>query len=338
MTVSDKKAADPAPRMLGLLLVDGFALLSYASVIEPFRAANELARADLYRWTHISVDGRPVSASNGAMVVADAKVGAATACDMLLVFAGGDPSVFRDAPTFGWLRRLASRGVAIAGVSGGPYLLARAGLLDGYRATIHWEHAAAFRDAFPDVALDTGLYVVDRKRMTCAGGTAGLDLALDLIERDHGAALAMRVGEWFIRTETRGPERPQRSSLADRFGVKDARVLRALATMESSLEEPVEREALAGVAGVSLRHLERLFVQTLGATVQDIYRRIRLDRAQQLLRATALSVTEVGAICGFVSSSHFSRAFKTEFGIAPQQLRRAPSNIKTFDDHGAAMI
>ena len=317
-------SAASATRSLGLLLVDGFALLSYAAVVEPFRAANNLADAELYRWVHVAVGGGAARASNGAAILADGKVGEALDCDLLFVFAGGDPTSFDDAATFAWLRQLAARGVGLAGVSGGPYLLARAGLLDGRRATVHWEHAAGFREDFPAVALEDGLYVVDGRRMTCAGGTAGLDLAIALIERDQGPGLAGRVGEWFIRTESRRAERSQRPTLRDRYGVRHEGTLRALAAMEAAVEDPLSREALAARAGVSVRQLERQFRTHLDATVAGIYLRIRLERASQLLRTTGLSVTDVAVACGFASSSHFARVFRHAFGHAPGAGRNRP--------------
>lgn len=306
-------------RRLGLLLVDGFALLSYASVIEAFRAGNALAGKELYSWTHVAVADTSAAASNGALLLCEQRVGETLDCDLLFVFAGGDPAAFRDAGAFAWLRSLAARGVEIVGVSGGPYLLARAGLLEGRRATIHWEHAAAFREDFPAIELQDGLYVIDRGRVTCAGGTAGLDLALELIERDHGAALAGRVGEWFIRTEARHGEGAQRRSLRERYGVRHEGLLRALDAMQSELETPHTRDALAEMAGVSLRQLERLFRTHLQATVSEVYQRIRLDHARRLLRTTELSVMEVAVACGFVSGSHFARVFRRAFGCAPTQ-------------------
>ena len=307
---------------MGLLLIDGFALMSYAAVVEPFRAANVLAGRELYRWVHISVGGRAARASNGASILADETVGAPLGCHTLFVFAAGDPAAFADHATFSWLRRLASAGVQIAGVSGGPYLLARAGLLGGRRATIHWEHQSAFVEAFPNIAMERGLYVIDGGRMTCAGGTAGLDLAIELIERDHGRDLAAQVGEWFIRTEPRSADRSQRLSLRERYGVSNSRVLKVLAHMEATVEEPVSRQGLAEIAGVSVRHLERLFVGHLGEGMRDTYLKIRLAQAEQLLRATGLSVTEIGVACGFQSISHFSRAFSGRYGIAPSRRRR----------------
>lgn len=308
-------------RVFGLLLIEGFALMSYASVMEPFRAANVLAGRELYRWIHISLDGRPVRASNGASVLADGKVGDLPGCDTLFVFAAGDPASFSDAATFAWLRRLAGDAVRLAGVSGGPFLLARAGVLDGYRATIHWEHREAFAEAFPHVAIEPGLYVIDRRRMTCAGGTAGLDLAVELIERDYGRALAVRVGEWLIRSQPRSADGPQRATLRERYGATNDRVLKILAHMETTVEDPVSRAALAAIAGVSVRQLERLFAANLGSTVNGAYLHIRLAQADHLLRHTGLPVTQVAVACGFQSPSHFSHAFRARYGASPSQRR-----------------
>lgn len=321
MTESDNQSLF-AGRTLGLLLIEDFALMSYASVIEPYRAANVLAGEALYRWRHVSIDGRPVRASNGASVAADLAVGQPLACDVLFVFAAGDPASFHDSATFAWLREIARRGAVVAGVSGGPFLLARAGLLDGYRATIHWDHRPTFAESFNQITVEPSLYVIDRRRVTCAGGASGLDLAIELIEREQGHGLATQVSDWFIRTETRAADQPQRASLRERYGVANDRVLKVLARMEASVEEPASREALASLAGVSLRQLERLFARHLGQGLNDAYRRIRLEQAVQLLRKTGLSITAVALACGFRSSSHFSRAFRAQFDASPVEVRR----------------
>lgn len=321
MAMSDEDIANGNASRIGLLLVDGFALLSYASFVEPFRAANSLSGRALYDWVHVSPAGREACASNGARLVADSRVGDAIDCDMLFVFAAGDPAAFRDEACFAWLRAQARRGIRIGGVSGGPYLLARAGLLARRRATIHWEHAVALQAEFPDLMLEQGLYVIDRDRMTCAGGMAGLDLALALIERAHGGALARRVGEWFIRAEPRGPDDAQRAALGVRHGTTNRRLLPMLAAMDAAIEDPLSRERLATRAGVSLRQLERLCRAELGASVAEIYAGLRLDRALELLRSTGLPVTEVAMACGFRSAAHFSRRFKQRHGRTPVSIR-----------------
>ncbi len=322
--------SDPtsSTRSIALLLVEGFPMLAYASIVEPFRAANILAGRTLYRWMHVAIPEaqdtgtlQPARASNGAAILAEARIEEAASCDMAFVIAGGDPAAFADRATFAALRRLAAAQLLLGGVSGGPFLLARAGLLSGHRCTVHWEHAPAMREAFPDLMLEEALYVIDRRRMTCAGGTAALDMALELIEREQGPALAMKVGEWFIRTEAREAGLAQRPSLKERFRTTDERVLRALAAMERAVEEPVSRASLAALCGVTLRQLERLFAKRLGATIADTYMAIRLDHAAQLLRATSLPVTEIALSCGFSGSSHFSRAFKQRFGSPPGKAR-----------------
>jgi transcriptional regulator GlxA family with amidase domain len=304
-------------RTLGLLLIDDFALMSYASVIEPYRAANILAGRTLYQWIHISMDGGPCHASNGAVILADQAVGGAIDCDTLFVIAGGDPTRFTDSRTFAWLRAVAARGTVIAGISAGPYVLARAGLLDGYQATVHWDHRHAFIEEFPTAVPQTGLYVIDRRRVTCAGGMAGMDLAIDLIEREQGPALSARVSDWFIRSSPRDAAGPQRLSLRDRYDINNAALLRVLAHMEAHVEEPATREDLAAIANLSVRQLERLFHSHLSATIGESYMRIRLEQAEQLLRTTVLSITQVALACGFRSASHFSRRFSARYMTSP---------------------
>lgn len=308
---------DP-PRTLGLLLLDGFALMSYSSVVEPYRAANILAGRTLYRWVHIATRDWSCRASNGATFLADQRAGEPLICNTLFVFAGGDPTGFSDRKTLAWLRRIAAQGTTIAGISAGPYIMALAGLLYGYRATIHWEHRTAFQEKFPEYNLEGGLYVIDRQRITCAGGTAGMDLAAELIAREQGHDLAAQVSDWFIRSEQRGADEPQRLSLRERYGVNNPHLLKTLAFMEAHVEEPAPRDELARLEGISVRQLERLFHDGLGTTIGETYMSIRLTQAEQLLRATTLSVTDVAIACGFRSLSHFSRRYSQRFGRQPR--------------------
>ena len=309
------------PIELALVLLDGFALMSYAAIVEPFRAANALAGRELYCWRHISLDGAPVLASNGATFLVDHGLDAPVAAGVVIVFAGGDPRRIVAPGLSSWLRRQDRAGKLVAGVSAGPYLLARAGLLDGRRATIHWDHRDVFEQDFPQVAHEEALYVIDGRRMTCAGGMAGMDLAAGLIAQSFDANLAARVGEWFIHPAPRPASGPQRQGLRERHRSAGRRVLAALAAMEEHLDETLARAELAGRAGTTVRQLERLFARELGEGVAGHYLRLRLDRAAQLLRTTSLPVTEIGMACGFRASSHFSRAFRARFGVAPSKAR-----------------
>lgn len=322
MSKNDIVPDSPAPIRIGLLLIPGFALMGYASLVEGFRAANTLSGRTLYAWLHVSTEGAAAEASSGARIIADARVGDAIAVDRLFVFAGGDPRHVDDPATSAWLRQLARGGCTIGGISGGPFVLARAGLLAGRRATIHWEHREAFAAMFGDVALERGLYAIDGPVITCAGGTAGLDLALALIARDHGQDLAQRVGEWFLRTATRAASGPQRPDPAERHGTTNHVVLQALDLIERGIDQPLSRAAIAAHCGRSLRQLERLFETHLGRSLTDSIRVLRLNRAAHLLRTTDASVTQIALECGFASPAHFSRRFHQHFGHAPSRVRR----------------
>lgn len=317
LTCSD----DSAPTHVGFLLIPDFALLPYASAIEPLRAANRLSGRALYRWSHISLDGAAAPASNGVAIAADASVGADLRLDYLFVCAGGNPSLFRHQPTFAWLRQLARRGLRIGGVSGGAYVLARANVLKGYRFTLHWEHAPAFLEDYPDLDLRRSLYEIDRDRLTCSGGTAPLDMMHAVIAAEHGGELAFAVSEWFLQTQIREGAVPQRMPLRERLGVAHAPLLRVLGRMEQTVETPAPREELARLANVSLRQLERLFRRHLGVSLGEHYLALRLERARALLRQTSLSVLEIALACGFVSASHFSRIYRERHGHSPRAER-----------------
>lgn len=306
---------------LGFLLVPGFATMSYASAIEPFRAANVLSGSDLYSWRHVALEGRAVEASTGLAFAADHAVGEAEDYDGLIVCAAGNPSTFDHEPTFAWLRRLARRGTWLAGVSGGPFVLAAAGLLDGYRCTIHWEHAAAFAEAFAQPRLTSSIYEIDRGRLTCAGGISALDMMHVLIAKAHGAALAAAVSEWFLQSHVRSGASGQLMTRFERFGLPSVGLSNVIEAMEENVEEPLPRARLAALAGVSIRQLERLFEKHMHTTLDRHYLTIRLHHAQRLLRQTRLSVGEIAIASGFRSASHFSRAYKARYGHGPRDER-----------------
>ncbi|MEZ5827955.1 MAG: GlxA family transcriptional regulator [Hyphomicrobiales bacterium] len=309
------------PQTVGFLLVPGFALMSYAAAIEPLRAANLISGRELYRWWHAAPSNEPVTASNGVAIIPDCGTDTDRAADMVFVCAGGNPATFNDKRTFAWLRRLARKGVTIGGISGGPYIVARAGLLNERRATLHWEHLPAFREAFPDVQVVPSLFEIDGNRITCSGGISALDMMVALIEREHGRQLAAAVGDWFLHTHIREGFGPQRMDLRYRLGVADEKLVRVLGAMERNLETPLSRDTLARQAGISLRQLERLFHVHVGHGIHQHYRWLRLERARQLLRETTLPVLDVALATGFASPSQFARAYRNAFGEPPSRTR-----------------
>lgn len=311
------------PTRLGYLLIDGFALMSYAPVIEPFRAANRLSGDEHYVWCHYSVDGSPAQASNGIALAVDGSVKEINDLDVLFICAGGNPALFENSNTFARLRRAARFGVRLVGVSGGPFILARAGLLDGYRCTVHWEHEVAFLENFTAPQLERELFVIDRDRITCAGGLAGLDLATALISQNLGTALARKVSDWFIQAEQRQGSGPQRLAAGQRYRVSHEGFARVLAAMDANLGEPLDRAKLASIAGLSIRQLERLFASQLRTTLSAHYQGIRLDHARRLLSETTMTIAEIGAASGFTNASYFSREFKRHFSMSPSGSRRS---------------
>ena len=303
---------------VGFLLTPGFALLPYASAVEPLRAANEITGQKLYSWHHLTPDGALVQASNGIALAPDMDWQGAASLDLLIICAGVAAVGFRDSAILRRLAVLARQGVRMGGVSAGAYLLARAGLLHGYRFTLHWELAPSFQEEFPDLDVQRCLFEIDRDRLTCSGGAAPLDMMHALIAREHGGALAVAVSDWFLQTAVREGEHPQRMSPVMRFGVRNATVLRIIAHMEANLDRPARGPDLAELAGISQRQLERLFQLHLGQTPNTFQLKLRLDHARTLLRQTELSVMEVALATGFANASHFAHAYRSRFGCTPR--------------------
>lgn len=308
-------------KSFGFFLVPRFAMLAFTSAVEPLRAANLLSGKQLYRWKVLTVDGEPVAASNGTRLIADAKVEDGGDFDNVVVCSGLDAHLFQDKSVFAWLRRSAREGARIGALSDGSYILARAGLLDGYRCTIHWNCLDGFQETFPDIDVRYELYEIDRHRFTSSGGTASLDLMLHMIEEDHGRALAVRVAEQFMHDRIRTQDDDQRMSLRLRVGVGHPKLLAAIKLMEDNLEQPLSSQELAEQTGISSRQLERLFQKYLGCPPRAYYLELRLRRAHMLLTHSSLSVMEIGLACGFVSASHFAKRYREMFSQAPQKTR-----------------
>ena len=311
-----------APQRLGFLLVPQFSMLAFVSAIEPLRVANRLAGRDLYRWDIVSRDGQSIAASNGMSLVADRSIADASGYPLAVICAGFDPEQYYDRRLKNWLQRLNSENADLGAMDTGSFLLARAGLLDGYRATTHWESLDSFRETFPKVEAENALFIMDRNRLTCAGGTAALDMMLHLISLQHGHRLAAAVSEQFIHAQIRDPRDRQRMEPRIRQGITHSGLARVIALMESNLEDPLGSEALAAAAGMSLRQLERVFDRHFGMSPRRYYLDLRLQRARALLQYTDLPVVEIAVACGFGSAAHFSRSYRAWADKAPSTERR----------------
>ena len=306
---------------IGFILIPGFALMCFASAVEPLRAANLLAGRELYRIHVFSPLGETVASSSGALVPAQPLSQPRRRLDALFVVAGGHPRSWNWPIVHIALRAYAREGILIGGISGGPYLLAEAGLIEDHRFTIHWEHEPALIEDFPSLKPEQARYVTDRNRMTCGGGVAPLDMMHALIQARLGSAFATRVSDWYLHTHVATSAEPQRASLPERHRAHHPALIAVLTKMEATIEQPLGRDTMARIAGVTPRHLDRLFAQQLGSTFLKEYRRIRLEHARKLLQQSALSVSEIAFACGFSSPAHFARRYRELYGSTPRAGR-----------------
>jgi transcriptional regulator GlxA family with amidase domain len=310
-------------RKIGFLLLNEFSLLAFASAIEPLRAANRQANKDLYHWVVASSKGISATASNKVEVSVDGDPTVLQDCKMVFVCAGVNVRENTDRTILNLVRRLDRNGVVIGAICTGTYVMAAAGLLEGRRCTIHWENIDGLSEEFPELEITNDLFEVDGMRVTCSGGTASLDMMLNLITQAHGAALAAEVSDQFIHDRIREPTDRQRMELRSRLGVSHPKLLAVVKTMEDNLEEPLAQTDIARMTNLSTRQLERLFRKYLNTTPTRYYLNLRLARARHLLRQTSMSILSVALACGFVSASHFSKCYRECYGCTPR-AERAP--------------
>ena len=309
------------PQEIGFLLIPQFSMIAFVSALEPLRLANRASGRQLYRWRVFSPDGRPVNASNGLEIRPEGALDELMEFGTVVVCSGIDAHKFHDRPTLTVLRKLDRKGADIGALCTASHILAQAGLLDGYRCTIHWENLAGFAEQFPEIDITTELFEIDRNRFTCAGGTASLDMMLNLIGGQHGAELAAQVSEQFMHERIRDRHDHQRMGLPARLGLRHPKLLEVARLMEQNLEEPLERADLAKGVGLSTRQLERLFRKYLHRSPARYYVELRLDRARRLLQQTNIPIIDVALACGFVSASHFSKCYRDFFGKTPRRER-----------------
>ena len=310
------------PFRVGLVPLPGFAMMSYACTVEPLRAANLLSRKPLYEISHICADQQSQS-SGAACIESTHKIGDMPDLDLLLVAAGGDPFAYNNRDCFDWLRRMATRVPQIGGVSGGSVVLANAGLLNGRRMTVHWEHAAEMARKFPQIIIERRLYVIDRDRVTCGGGTAPIDLMHALISDHHGSSFARLVSDWFLHTEIRASAAPQRALTTDQFGPVPVSVSETVAAMENHVADPLTLPQLAMMAGVSTRHLNRLFMDAFDTSTMAFYRALRLKVGRRLVTGSSMQISDIAEATGFATPSHFSNQYAELFQIRPLAERQS---------------
>ncbi len=321
MTESAIFAPARGPLTIGLLVLPQASILEVASALDPLRNANRHIGHDAFRWRVVTPDGAPAPLTCGLSLPSSGPVAHAMGAEMLLVIAGYRLQEVATRPLIRELLRIAPRFALVGGVDAGPWVLARAGLLDGYRATVHWEDLEDLAAAHPEVEVVPDRFVIDRNRVTIGGAAPAADFMLHLIRSRHGAPLARQVAQSFLTVARPGAE-PQVTRRADP-GL-DPRVASAAARMEARIDAPETAAATAAAVGLSPRRMEALFRAALGTTPAAYALTLRLQAARRLLTDTRHPLAEVALRTGFSGPATLSRAFRRAFGHAPGQLRRAP--------------
>ena len=309
------------PRRFVFVLMNEFTMLCFAAAVESLRIANRMAGADLYEWVLAGEDGEPVTCSAGATFSVDMGLDDLNRDDTLILCGGVNVQRSTTKKILNWLRRESRKGIIVGGLCTAGYSLAKAGLLDGKRATIHWENQDGFAEEFDEIELTKSVFVIDNNRITTAGGTASIDLMLKLIADDYGEDLANAVADQLIYSSIRTDQDTQRLSVPTRIGVRHPKLSLVIQMMEENIEEPISPSVLAQEVGMSTRQLERLFRRYLNRSPKRYYMELRLQKARNLLMQTDMSVINVALACGFASPSHFSKCYRAHYDTTPYRER-----------------
>lgn len=321
MTAQQSASADVKTRRFIFLLLDRFSLVPFSSALDTLRIANRFDKTPRYSWALASEDGEAVACSNGAKMMVDMDLAEVTRDDTVMVCGGLGIDQSSTKKVMNWLRREARKGASIGGLCTGAHTLAKAGLLDGKKCTIHWENYDSFTEEFDEVELSKAVYVIDGNRFTSAGGTSSLDLMLKLMATRDGEEIANWVADQCLHTNIRTERDEQRLSIPTRIGVRHPKLSTVIQMMESNIEEPVSPSILAQDVGMSTRQLERLFSRYLNRSPKRYYMELRLQKARNLLMQTEMSVINVALACGFASPSHFSKCYRAQYDTTPYRER-----------------
>ena len=314
------------PKRFVFVLLDNFTMLCFSCALESLRIANRMSGQALYSWVLAGEGGETVSCSAGTEFKVDQDLSEVGRDDYVLICGGIDVQSATTKKVLNWVRREARRGATLGGLCTAGYTLAKAGLLDGKKATIHWENQDSFSEEFEEVELTKSVFVVDGNRITTAGGTASIDLMLKLIADDHGEELANAVADQLIYSSIRTDQDTQRLSIPTRIGVRHPKLSRVIQMMEANIEEPISPSILAKDVGMSTRQLERLFRRYLNRSPKRYYMELRLQKARNLLMQTDMSVINVALACGFASPSHFSKCYRAHYNTTPYRERGAQAS------------
>ena len=307
---------------VNILLSKAYSNMVLACLLEPLRVVRDSGHADV-RWTILTADDGAVVSSSGIRVEPDTPLRQAGPADLVLMV-GGDE--FRaEVQRHAGLHRVSPilRSGVVIGAASAPWLMAALGLLDGRRATVHWQLSEEFAETFPKVDATTTRFVRDGRFWTCGNAATALDLILLFIEERFGPAVAYDASAMFLQDSAQTDLDPA-SPLPRLRGQTSDTVQRLVAHMSDTLETPLRLSALARAANMSERSLSRLFKRELGVSPGRYYQVLRLARARDLGANTRLSVEEIALRCGFSSASGLRKAYRNCFGTS---LRRGAPTV-----------
>lgn len=310
---------------IGFLMMPEYTLSTFSNAVSVLRMANRLSGRELYRYSVFSIDGEPVVSSAGLELKMDGSFHTTVDMNVLIVCGGYNVKNYCDKPVIDALLSMDKKGIPLGAMCTGSYVLAAAGLLDGYRSTIHWENIASMREQFPKLNISSSLFVIDRDRYTCSGGISSIDLMLNLVASIHGHQLVQQISEQFTCDRVRTEKDPQRAPLQYLIGASQPRLVDAVVLMEANIEESLSLDEIAEYVGISRRQLERLFNRYLHCAPSRYYLELRLSRARLLLLQTSIPVIDVAISCGFSTAPHFSKCYSDLYGKPPSNERRALS-------------
>lgn len=307
----------------GFLLVPNFSLIALSSAVDPLRLANMALGRIAFEWVMIGLRNEAVLSSGGIRVLPDQVMGESSRFDTVFVIGPNPLPKHGYGETTRWLRQLAAQGITLGGIDTGSYYLAKAGLLNGYRCTIHWEDRETLVQEFPALLVSNHLFEIDRDRYTCSGGVSPLDLMTFVLRRPPGSReLAQQVSDLLV-SHQRSKEEKQVLPMRYRYVNIPAVLLEALEMMESNVEEPLSPIEIAGYLNVSRRQLERLFEQYIHTSPSRKYLEIRLTHARLSVLRTNRRIDEIALLCGFATPAHFIARYREVYGNTPLAERQA---------------
>lgn len=306
----------------GFLLLPNFSLIAFSSAIEPLRMANWIGEKQCYSTALISHDGKAVVSSSGVPIQVDHSLKELPHFDAVFICGASPIARTGNEAVIDWLKKQSHSKMAIGGIGTGSYILAIAGLLDHYRATIHWWHIENLKREFPKTQVSNRLFEIDGLRYTCSGGTASMDMMLFLIGTQQNMDLSAAISEQFVCERIRGSDDQQRIPIKSRINANQPKLIEAVTLMEANIEEPLSTDDLAHHVKLSRRHLERLFKKYLDNVPAKYYIELRLTQARKLLRQSDKTILQIGLLCGFSSASYFSTAYKNHYNITPREERK----------------